>query len=100
MSYGHATVTVFTKLGSPNDPHGALLSKRISLGPDGHPASDLSACKMWNGIALTAPAPDAAALAWLINGMGPANALALGSLNGSTALGTTVRVVTTKALQS
>jgi hypothetical protein len=51
------------------------------------------------GTAVTVPAPNARALADLIDGMAPCCALALGSINAGTALGTTLRVVTADALK-
>jgi hypothetical protein len=62
-----AVITILTKNGAQGDPGGALLSKRISLGPDGHPVSDATACAMSQGTAITVPAPDAATLAQLID---------------------------------
>jgi hypothetical protein len=75
-----AEVTILTKLALPGDPDGDLLSKRIALGLDSRPVSDGAPCRMANGTATTVAAPDAAALAFLINDLRPNQALALGSL--------------------
>ncbi len=91
-----AEVTIFTKLGQPGDPDGALLSKRITLGPDSKPVSDGSPCRMVTGTAITVPAPDASTLGWLIDGLRMCDALALGSI--SSANGTPVNVVTAAML--
>jgi hypothetical protein len=91
-----AQITVFTKIARPGDPDSALLSKRIELGAEGKPVSDGSPCRMANGTAVIAPAADAGGLAWLIEGMLPCNALALGSIVGGN--GATMNVVTAAAL--
>ena len=88
-----ASVTVFTK---DPDATGALLSKRITLGTEGVPVSDGSACRMARGSAITVPAPDATTLGRLIDGLRMCDALALGSL--SSANGTPVNVITAAML--
>jgi hypothetical protein len=95
----HAEVTLFTKTGSPHDPYGALLSKQIRLGPDDKPVSDATPCRMAQGTAGAVAVENGRALADLIDHMASCNALVLGSLSTSTALGTTLRVVTAKALK-
>ena len=97
MSVG-ARVTVLTKIAAPTDPNGALLSKRIALGPDGAPHADGGPCRMANGLACMADAPNAAALAWIIDGLRSCDALALGSIIGGNGAGTTMNVVTAAAL--
>jgi hypothetical protein len=91
-----AEVTIFEKLPMGNDPDGALLSKRIKLGPDGVLVSDGSPCRMATGTAITIPVANPDALAGVIDGMQPCHALALGSINGGN--GATVSVVTAKKL--
>jgi hypothetical protein len=93
-----AEITLFTKQAGPNDPDGALMSKRIKLGADGKPVSDGSPCRMSNGSAETMPADDAAALAKLINTMRQSQALSVGSIKNSNG-STPVRVVTAKKLK-
>jgi hypothetical protein len=92
-----AEVTIFTKRPTANDPNGALMSKRIALGPDGVPVSDGSPCRMATGTAITVSVQNASALAGVIDGMQRCNALALGSINGGNN-GTPVQVVTAKKL--
>lgn len=92
-----AEVTLFTKQSAPNDFDGALLSKRIALGPDGRPFSDGSPCRMSSGTAITVAVQDAVALAGLIDSLQASNALALGSIK-SGINGTPVQVVTAKKL--
>ena len=92
-----AEITIFTKQPMPHDINGALLSKRITLGPDSKPVSDGSPCRMANGTAMTVSVENAAALAGRINAMQPSNALALGSINGGNN-GTPVQVVIAKKL--
>ena len=81
---------------TPGDADGALLSKRISLGIDGKPVSDGTPCRMATGTAITTTAANANALARLIEGMLPCNALALGSILGGNE--TSFNVVTASAL--
>jgi hypothetical protein len=76
---------------------GPLLTKRISLGSDGKPVSDGSACRMKVGTAVTTPAPDAATLASKIDALSCAEAVVLGSIKG-VASGQIVNVVTMDAL--
>jgi hypothetical protein len=92
-----AEVTIFTKRSTANDPNGVLLSKRIALGPDGVPVSDGSPCRMATGTGITVSVQNAGALAGVIDGMQPCNALALGSINSGNN-GTPVQVVTAKKL--
>ena len=91
-----AQVTIFSKTPFPGEADSALLSKRISLSAEGKPVSDGSACRMQAGTAVVARAADAGSLAWLIEGMLPCNALALGSIVGGN--GATMNVVTAAAL--
>jgi hypothetical protein len=92
-----AQVCVFTKVAIAGDPAGNLLSKQIHLGPDKRPVADGSPCRMATGTAVNAPAPDAESLAWLIDGMLPSNALALGTI--ANANGVAVNLLTAAALQ-
>jgi hypothetical protein len=90
-----AEITIFTKLARPGDPDGALLSKRIALGPDGRPTSDGSPCRMASGTTLTVAAPDSCALSLVIEKMRACDALALGSIGNAN--GTRVNVITAAA---
>jgi hypothetical protein len=74
-----------------------LLTKRISLGNDGKPVADRSACRMRVGTAVTTPAPDAATLAWKIHSLSPSEALVLGSIKSTTS-DQIINVVTVDAL--
>jgi hypothetical protein len=74
-----------------------LLTKSITLGSDGKPRTDGSACRMWEGIASTSPAPDAATLAWKIDSLSSEEALVLGSVKNAAA-GDTTHVVTADEL--
>jgi hypothetical protein len=76
---------------------GPLLTKRISLGVDGKPVSDGSACRIQAGTAVTTPAPDAATLAGKIDALSCAEAVVLGSIKG-VACGQAVKVVTRDVL--
>jgi hypothetical protein len=96
MNTTPAQITVLTKLARSGDPAGALLSKRITLGLDGKPSSDGSACRMASGTAVTVAVADAAALGSLIDGLRECDALALGSVDG--ALGVQLNVVTADVL--
>jgi hypothetical protein len=93
-----STVTVFTKLPHASDPTGSSLSKRIEIGPDGRPVADGSPCRMVAGTAFNASAPDAGALAGLIDAMLSSNALALGTIVNANTL--TVKLLTASALAS
>jgi hypothetical protein len=85
-----AQITVMRSLGR-------LLTKRITLGANGKPVSDGSACRMQAGTAVTTPAPDAATLAWKIDGLSAAEAMVLGSIKGAVD-GQIVNVVTANEL--
>lgn len=74
--------------------HGPL-SKRITLGDDGKPIADGSACVMAAGSARRAPVDGAADLAALIGRLGSSEALALGRLRAD--LPDAVRIVTEAA---
>lgn len=77
-------VTVFTKADG-------ILSKRISLSPEGGVRSDGSDCKMWEGTAKRAKGNTAAELAQIVGTCTSRQALALGCLDG---VPDDVRVVT------
>ena len=93
-----ATVTIFTKLTTPTDPYGDLLSKHIYIDGCGELVSDGSPCRMANGTATMVQVPDAEALAHLIADLRPADALALGSIRHHN--GAICNVVTARALAS
>lgn len=76
---------------------GPLLTKTISLGSNGRPVSDGSACRMHAGTAVTTPAPDASTLAWKIEQLAPTEAIVLGSIR-TVPSGQTVNVVATNLL--
>jgi hypothetical protein len=69
----HIQVVAFTKTAGP-------LTKRISLGPDGKPVSDGSACVMSSGDGQRIYIAGPRELATLIPQLGPENAIALGTL--------------------
>jgi hypothetical protein len=75
-----------------------ILSKRITLGEDGKPLADGSACKMARGDAVTVAAPDAASLAALIDPMPSDQVLVLAPIK-DVAPGTRVEVITANALR-
>lgn len=83
-------ITVMRSLG----PH---LTKTISLGSNGRPVSDGSACRMHAGTAVTTPAPDASTLAWKIEQLASTEAIVLGSIR-TVPSGQTVNVVATNLL--
>jgi hypothetical protein len=60
--------------------HGGPLTKKISLAPDGRLIKDGSSCIMVHGMAERIRVAGVAALGGLIEGLGPSQALALGSL--------------------
>jgi hypothetical protein len=60
--------------------HGGPLTKKISLDPDGTPMKDSSACVMGRGTAERVRLDGVDALAVLIEGLTPSQALALGAL--------------------
>ena len=66
------TFTIARKAG------GGLLSKKISLGPDGKPVSDGSPCRMWAGDATRVEITSAAELADKINSLDQSEAIILG----------------------
>jgi hypothetical protein len=68
-------ITQFTK-----PPSDGVMAKTIKLGPDGKPASDGSACRMWRGEAQTFWLEDARALAEIIATCTKQQALAFGSI--------------------
>ncbi len=76
---------------------GPLLTKSISLGSDGKPVSDGSACRMQAGTAMTTPAPDAPTLAGKIDALSCAEALVLGSIKDVDS-GQIVNIVTADVL--
>jgi hypothetical protein len=90
----HAEITVVTK-SAHGDPNGSLLSKRITLGPNG-PVSDATPCLMVAGSAVTYSVPDAATFSAVITGLSCSDALALGSITGANS--STVNVVTSAML--
>ena len=68
-------ITQFTK-----PPQDGVMTKAIKLGPDGKPAPDGSACRMWRGEAQTFWLEDARALAAIIATCTKQQALAFGSI--------------------
>ena len=90
MTGGAIELTVLRKAGN------LPLTKRISLGPNGAPMSDSSACTMSSGVAWRFGFDRIGKLAELIEGFGPDQALALGGLRAD--LPARVDVITKRKL--
>jgi hypothetical protein len=84
------TFSVLTKTGGP-------LSKRISLGPDGNPLSDGSACLMITGTATTVSLPFIK-FGDVVETLTPQKAIALGTIQGAE-IGQELPVVTVRRLR-